>query len=238
MNSIWSWLFPTPNTPDTRAHLIQRAELTHDTIRLMFVVPRMELKCGQHLIFTNGDMKRKYTPVQATHNSFDVIVKVYDTGGMSAYLNTLRIGDRLEVSEPVGNKIYLGNGTFSNLENIQAKRMLMICAGTGITPMYAILRRISENRENVNVTMLHVNKTPSDILLQDELEHLCLKSANINIQYAFTRANQPKSLQGRPTKEMISQLGGCNLALICGPSGFNSSVVGICKELGYPTQVF
>lgn len=238
MEYIRSWLFPMKSVPDTRAHLIQRAELTHDTIRLMFVVPRMDLKCGQHLIFTNGDTKRKYTPVQATHNSFDVIVKVYDTGGMSAYLNTLRIGDRIEVSEPVGNKIYLGNGTFSNLENVQAKRMLMICAGTGITPMYAVLRRISENRENVNVVMLYVNKTPSDILLQDELEHLCLKSANITIQYAFTRAHQPKSLHGRPTKEMISQLSGCDLALVCGPTGFNNSVVGICKELGYPTQVF
>lgn len=237
--TIWDWFFP-PKPVDTRAHLMQRAQLTHDTIRLMFVVPRMDLKCGQHLICSNGNMQRKYTPVQTTHNSFDLIVKVYDTGGMSAYLNTLRIGDRLQVSEPVGNKIYLGNGTFSNL-NSQAKRMLMICAGTGITPMYPILRKISDNRENVYVDMLYVNKTAGDILLQDELEHLCLKSPNITVQYAFTRVQEPLKLplcQGRPTKSMIESLGGCDLALICGPTGFNESVNIICKELGYITQIF
>jgi nitrate reductase (NAD(P)H) len=237
--SIWTWFFP-PKPNDTKALLLQRAQLTHDTIRLMFVVPRMDLKCGQHLIIYNGNMQRKYTPVQTTHNSFDLIVKVYDTGGMSAYLNKLRIGDRIQVSEPVGNKIYLGNGTFSNL-NSQAKRMLMICAGTGITPMYPILRRISDNRENVYVDVLYVNKTSGDILLQDELEHLCLKSANITVQYAFTRIQEVLRLpllQGRPTKEMIMRLGGCDLALICGPTGFNESVEAICKELGYPTQVF
>jgi NAD(P)H-flavin reductase len=200
----------------------------------------MDLKCGQHLICSNGNMQRKYTPVQTTHNSFDLIVKVYDTGGMSAYLNTLRIGDRLQISEPVGNKIYLGNGTFSNV-NSQAKRMLMICAGTGITPMYPILRKISDNRENVYVDMLYVNKTAGDILMQDELEHLCFKSANISVHYVFTRVQEPLKLplrQGRPTKEMIMSLGGCDLALICGPTGFNESVEAICKELGFITQVF
>lgn len=267
--SIWDWFFP-PKPVDTRAHLMQRAQLTHDTIRLMFVVPRMDLKCGQHLICSNGNMQRKYTPVHTTHNSFDLIVKVYDTGGMSAYLNTLRIGDRLQVSEPVGNKIYLGNGTFSNLTqlriekaqsvaslslitahevgvlneqrwNSRAHRMLMICAGTGITPMYPILRKISDNRENVYVDMLYVNKTAGDILMQDELEHLCVKSANISVHYVFTRVQEPLKLplrQGRPTKSMIESLGGCDLALICGPSGFNESVNIICKELGYPTQIY
>jgi nitrate reductase (NAD(P)H) len=237
--SIWDWFFP-PKPVDTRAHLMQRAQLTHDTIRLMFVVPRMDLKCGQHFICSNGDMQRKYTPVHTTHNSFDLIVKVYDTGGMSAYLNTLRIGDRLQVSEPVGNKIYLGNGTFSNL-NSRAHRMLMICAGTGITPMYPILRKISDNRENVYVDMLYVNKTAGDILMQDELEHLCVKSANISVHYAFTRVQEPLKLpllQGRPTKSMIESLGGCDLALICGPSGFNETVNIICKELGYITQIY
>ena len=235
MEYIRNWLFPVA---DTRACLIKRSQLTHDTIRLMFAVSRIDLKCGQHIICTHGDLKRKYTPVEATHNSFDIIVKIYDTGGMSAHLNTLRIGDRLEVSEPVGNKIYLGNGTFSNLENMQAQTILMICAGTGITPMYAILRNISNNRENVRVTMLYVNKTTDDVLLNDELEHLCLKSENITIRYAFTRNHADVELKGRPTKEMVLQLGGCDLALICGPTGFNNSIMGICKELGYPTQIY
>ncbi len=127
---------------------------------------------------------------------------------------------------------------FSNLDNIQAKKILMICAGTGVTPMYAILRNISYNRENVRVAMLYVNKTTDDVLLNNELGHLCLKSANITIRYAFTRNRVEVELNGRPTKEMVLQLGECDLALVCGPTGFNNSVMGICKELGYPTQIY
>lgn len=236
--TIISWLYH--KQMDTRAQLIRRTQITHDTVRLVFGVQHIDLKCGQHLICYNGDKQRKYTPIQTTHNSFELIVKVYDVGGMSAYLNSLQIGDRLTVSEPVGNKIYCGNGIFSNL-NIQSQHMIMICAGTGITPMYQILRKITENGENMYVTVLYVNKTTNDILLQHELEQMCFKFSNISINYSFTRNQteiKPPLLKGRPTKEMVMGLCKCDLALICGPSGFNNSVSAICKELGYATQIF
>lgn len=238
LQTIVDWIYPEPI--DTRAQLIQRTQITHDTIHLTFFVHKIELKCGQHLICYNGEMHRKYTPIQASNNAFELIVKVYDVGGMSAYLNSLQIGDRLTVSEPVGNKIYCGNGVFSNLDN-KVKRMIMICAGTGITPMYPILKKINESCENICVSVLYVNKTKNDVLLQDELDRICLESSNIKIQYSFTRLEdevQSPLLQGRPTLEMIKGLGNCDLALICGPTGFNNSVDEICKELGHKTQIY
>ena len=235
---VWEWIFPPKKEVDDRAVLIQRSQLTHDTIRLMFAVPRMDLKCAQHLVCYNGELKRKYTPINTTSNSFDLIVKVYDTGGMSAYMNSLRIGNKLTISEPIGNKIYLGNGSFSNL-NIQARKIIMICAGTGITPMFSILKKVSECNEDILVNLLYVNKTAEDILLQDELEQICLKSENITVKYVLTRVfEKPPLLHGRPTKDMVLTLGECDLALVCGPTGFNNHIVAICKELGYPTQVF
>lgn len=235
---VWNWIFPPQKEVDDSAVLIQRSQLTHDTIRLMFAVPRMDLKCAQYLVCSNGDLKRKYTPVNTTPNSFDLIVKVYDKGGMSAYMNSLRIGNKLTISEPIGNKIYLGNGSFSNL-NIQARKIIMICAGTGITPIYNVLQKIMEDRENVCANVLYVNKTVDDILLRDELDNICVKTANIKVQYALTRVfEKPPILQGRPTKDMVLQLGECDLALICGPTEFNNHIVAICKELGYPAQVY
>ena len=159
---------------------------------------------------------------------------------MSAYLNSLQIGERLTVSEPVGNKIYCGDGVFSNL-NYKVQHMIMICAGTGITPMYPILRKINDNKENIFVSILYVNKTQNDVLLQSELESMCFESSNIHITYSFTRPEdelKPPLLQGRPTLEMITRLGKCDIALICGPSGFNNSVQSICTDLGYNTQIY
>ena len=238
LQTIVDWIYPEPI--DTRAQLIQRTQITHDTIHLIFFVPQIDLKCGQHLICYNGELQRKYTPIQASNNAFELIVKVYDVGGMSAYLNSLQIGDRLTVSDPVGNKIYCGDGVFSNLDN-KVKRIIMICAGTGITPMYPILQKINQNCEHISVSVLYVNKTKNDILLQDELERFCLESSNIKIQYSFTRLEddiQPPLLTGRPTREMIMGLGECDIALICGPTGFNNSVNEICNELGYNTQIY
>ncbi len=235
-NYLMSWFYP--EAPDKRAILIQRSQLTHDTIRLMFVVPQIDLKCGQHIICYDGTKQRKYTPVQSTHNSFDLIVKVYDTGGMSAYLNSLRIGDRLTVSEPVGNKMYLGNGIFSNLSDCVNLKMLMTCAGTGITPMYQILRKIIDNKDIVQVDIIYVNKTEGDVLLQDELEHICMQNRNISIRYFLTRNQRyvnPPFFSGRPT---ITEGCGYDLALICGPTDFNDSMKTMCKEHGYTPLIF
>lgn len=43
----------------------------------------------------------------------------------------------------------------------------MVAGGTGITPLYQIIQAITKNGDNVRLTLLYLNRTEDDILLQD-----------------------------------------------------------------------
>jgi NAD(P)H-flavin reductase len=117
----------------------------------------------------------------------------------------------------------------------------MICAGTGITPIYQILQKIVDNKEDIRVDILYVNKTENDVLLQDEIECMCMQNHNITSRYYFTRNPErvnPPFFSGRPTEKTITEFGGYDLAVICGPTGFSDIMQTICEDNGYKTLIF
>nr|KAF6399666.1 cytochrome b5 reductase 1 [Molossus molossus] len=68
---------------------------------------------------------------------------------MSQYLNSLKIGDVVEFRGPSGLLTYTGKGNFNIQPNKKsppeprvAKRLGMIAGGTGITPMFQLIRAI------------------------------------------------------------------------------------------------
>jgi nitrate reductase (NAD(P)H) len=246
-NSIISWFLPKrtillqPNQNET-VKLISRTQITHDTISLTFAIPdgmSLGLSCGQHIICHYGETKRKYTPISDIPGSFELIVKVYETGTVSPYLANLKIGDQLVISGPNGRNIYLGDGSFSVAGQIvKSKHIVMICAGSGITPIFAVFRKISQNNEySINASMLFVNKTSDDIIMREEIDQICFNHPNMNVQYSLTQKNSNWSgLTGRPSPNMIANIAKHNfdgIVLICGSSEFNTNISKICSDLGF-----
>lgn len=57
------------------------------------------------------------------------------------------------------------------MQNVTVKQFGLICGGTGITPMYQVIKAILDNpADKTNVVVLFGNKTEEDILLRQELE--------------------------------------------------------------------
>lgn len=42
-------------------------------------------------------------------NSFELLIKIYDLGKMSSYVNKMKVGEKIKVSLPYGRFNYLGN---------------------------------------------------------------------------------------------------------------------------------
>ncbi|VDN10663.1 unnamed protein product [Dibothriocephalus latus] len=98
-------------------------------------------------------------------------------GKMTQFLESLTNDSLVEVSGPCGNLVYNGDGCFeikgSNPRKIHAKRISMICGGTGLTPMYQLIQAIiKSDTDNTKIALLYANKTQDDILLKDELDKL------------------------------------------------------------------
>ena len=178
--------------------LIEKEELSHDTRRFRFGLPNEDdvlgLPVGQHvsLSYTSAEGKlvaRSYTPTSSDDDVgfIDFVVKVYfanvhpkfpDGGKMSQHLESLAIGDTIDVRGPKGKLEYLGRGNFAIAPRPSAApvaksyaRIGMVAGGTGITPMLQIIRAMMKDpADNTEVWLLYANQTEDDILLRQELE--------------------------------------------------------------------
>ena len=166
--------------------LIRKEEISHDVRRFTFGLPEghvLGLPTGQHvsLRFKDADGKthqRSYTPV--TDNSsigeVSLVIKVYkanvhpkfpEGGKMSQHLDSLKIGDTIDMKGPKGHMEYKKRGNFSvkplgkPKEERQTKQIIMMAGGTGITPMLQILHFIFKNPgdASVKVKLLYANQS-------------------------------------------------------------------------------
>lgn len=175
-----------PQSEFKKYPLIRKEILSHDTRRFTFGLPKghvLGLPTGQHisLRFTDQDGKavlRSYTPVSdnSTVGEVSLVIKVYkagvhpkfpEGGKMSQHLDSLKIGDTIDMKGPKGHLDYKKGGKFTvkplgkPTESRQTKQIIMIAGGTGITPMLQILHFIFENPGDagIQVKLLYANQS-------------------------------------------------------------------------------
>ncbi|XP_039266982.2 NADH-cytochrome b5 reductase 3-like [Styela clava] len=185
--------------PDVKypLRLADKEIVSHDTRRFVFTLPSSEhilgLPIGQHIYLSaviNGKLIiRPYTPVTSDKDKghMDLVVKVYfkdvhpkfpEGGKMSQYLESLRIGDTIDVRGPNGLLIYEKPGLFSIKPDKKSEPMKksvrkigMIAGGTGITPMLQIVHQsLTDPDDSCLLWLLFANQTEKDILVREELE--------------------------------------------------------------------
>ncbi|KAH6924211.1 hypothetical protein HPB50_013856 [Hyalomma asiaticum] len=177
--------------PDTKyaVKMVEREEISHDTRRFRFALPSDEhvlgLPTGQHIYLVatiSGQLRQAPRLLR-------LVVKVYfrnvhpkfpEGGKMSQHLESMAIGDTIQVRGPSGLIRYEGRGKFavkpdkkSPPQSYQASEIGMIAGGTGITPMLQIIRQVfSDPEDKTNCALIFANQTEDDILLRPELEEV------------------------------------------------------------------
>eukprot|EP00529_Nitzschia_sp_RCC80_P029819 CAMPEP_0113518708 /NCGR_PEP_ID=MMETSP0014_2-20120614/43100_1 /TAXON_ID=2857 /ORGANISM="Nitzschia sp." /LENGTH=307 /DNA_ID=CAMNT_0000416317 /DNA_START=90 /DNA_END=1013 /DNA_ORIENTATION=- /assembly_acc=CAM_ASM_000159 len=218
--------------------LIRKDVLSHDTARFVFGLPEghvLGLPTGQHIslrFFDKSDggkqVMRSYTPTSDNSSVGEVslVIKVYkknvhpkfpDGGKMSQHLDSLKIGDTIDIKGPKGHMEYLGNGGKFWVKPIgkpksdrQSTQYIMIAGGTGITPMLQVLNYMFRNPgtdSQVKVNLLYANQTEDDILVRDELEGLA-KEFPDRFKLHYTLDRPPKVWAysaGFISKEMLQE---------------------------------
>ena len=166
--------------------LAKKEAISHDTTRFTVALQspkhKLGLPIGQHISirFTDKDGKthqRSYTPVTGDETLGKVVfvIKVYkagvhpkypEGGKLSQHLDSLNVGDDVEMKGPKGHLTWLGAGKFTvklmrkPLATRQADRIGMIAGGTGITPMLQVLSAIFSNpNDKTEVKMIFANQS-------------------------------------------------------------------------------
>ncbi len=163
----------------------------------------------------------------------EIGVKHIESGMFSEFLKTKVTGDKILISKPEGN--------FSPNDK-NPKKLLLIAAGSGITPMMSILKSSLNNEPETKITLLFSNKTYSDMMFKEDLQDLKDKYlARLSVNNFFSREVQSAEfLNGRITKEKIGflekekilDLQSIDQIFICGPTEMTEDLKGYFKNAG------
>ena len=203
-----------PSKPWQQATLTAIRRLNRRTVEVVLQLAHMEstqtlpLLLGQHITLkaqdrtTKGfaEIIREYTPVgdalQLERGEIRLIVRLVPKGVMSGLFERIltKTGElepgkgRLASSEeplPFGCQVYFPEVRFCYAPN-SCKTLLMLAAGTGVTPFINIIRSVVENAaDNTEAFLVFVNKSRDDVFELDHLEQLSLKSVHLGERPRF-----------------------------------------------------
>ncbi|XP_032518663.2 cytochrome b5 reductase 4 isoform X1 [Danaus plexippus] len=235
----------SPRTLDCRVMHVER--VSHDTTLLALspVSGPVIVPLGHHIRvhhkINDKECIRSYTPVGDGWDNFGgdlsalkLAIKRYDTGDLSPYLTSLKLGDLVTLSGPYGN--------FQLQKLKQVKVMYLIAAGSGITPMLGLLRFMLA-RSNLKCKRVHLiffNKTEEDILFKEKINEIIKQDDRLNVIHVLSNASSSwTGLKGRISSEILSLVIDKELytqeqhfACLCGKTEFTQAGLEILKRLG------
>jgi ring-1,2-phenylacetyl-CoA epoxidase subunit PaaE len=147
--------------------------LTDDSVVIRFDVPdhlrdAYRFTAGEHLILRTEidgeDVRRSYSICAgAGSQTLQVAVKRLGGGAFSTYANHhLTAGDMLEVATPTGD--FTVTTDPSNHRHLAA-----VAAGSGITPVIAMIETVLEEEPESAFTLIFGNRTTLSVMFLDEL---------------------------------------------------------------------
>jgi ring-1,2-phenylacetyl-CoA epoxidase subunit PaaE len=118
------------------------------------------------LILTHNDheVRRSYSLSSAPGEPLRLTIKRVINGQISRYLlDSLRVGDVLTSLQPAGRFTY---------DEQLGTDVVLIGAGSGITPLFSILKQVLSKKPAKQVTLLYSNSNERTVLFKDELNEL------------------------------------------------------------------
>lgn len=217
-------------------------QLSPNVFRYSFKLPDprdvVGLPIGQHVAIKatidGKSVTRSYTP---TSNNLDtglleLVIKVYPDGQLTGkFFANLKVGDEVLFRGP--------KGAYTHTVG-QCKKIGMIAGGTGITPMYQLIRAICEDEyDTTEVSLILANRSEDDILLRKELETFARRYPK-NFKLWYMLDSPPENwtygsgfVTADVMKEKLPAPGPDTKIMLCGPPGMINASKKALETLGF-----
>lgn len=195
-----------------------------------------------HVRIDGRELKRAYSissaPLDGAHAV--VVVKKIEGGLVSGHLHgTLRVGDTLEVTGP--------SGSFVAPPASAPRHLVMLAGGSGITPVFSLLRTALVREPGARVTLVFGNRRESDVIFRERLDALAREHGErLRVVHVLEEASPRAHRLGRPDAEtvgalvtelaLLERLPGedAPLFFVCGPAPMMASVRHALTDAGVP----
>ncbi|NRA22841.1 MAG: MOSC domain-containing protein, partial [Oceanospirillaceae bacterium] len=163
-----------------------------------------------------------------------ITVKRVEGGLFSNWLHdSFAVGSSIECTK--------ASGVFY-LQSSSRAKLLLLSAGSGITPMLSIARYITDLSLNIDVQFHHSARTDEDLICFEELQLLAAQHANLYLSCNFTRQSDVANCDidhffGRLSTDMLNQFSSDLLereVFVCGPDEFMTAAKMLLTQLDLP----
>ena len=232
----------------TRFHPLTIAEVTQETadaISLRFAVPpalaeEFRFEPGQYLTLRatidGEDLRRSYSICSPPDiGELRVAIKRVEGGVFSNWaIDTLKVGDTLDVMTPTGRFGLLGIPGDGRLH-------VGLAAGSGITPVLSIIQGVLAREKHSRFVLFYGSRNVESILFREQLEDLKDRHlGRLTVFHVLSRDEQDIAvLNGHLDDDKIRRTLGAMVpvhdidhAFLCGPEEMLESLTGTLRDLG------
>lgn len=165
-------------------------------------------------------------------SSYTLTVKLTNPAYASKHiLDSWKEGDSLSISGPLGDFYYQ--------ELRDAKHVVALAGGSGITPFYSMAAAIVDGIEDFDMTILYGSRSSDGILLKEEIEDLAERSkGRVKVVHILSHEAKEGYEHGFITGELIKKYApeGDYSVFMCGPKAMYDFEDGEMAKLGLPKR--
>ncbi|MFT6927517.1 MAG: NADH oxidoreductase Hcr [Psychromonas sp.] len=222
---------------------IKRIEETLDSATFEFKKADdtlFEYQAGQFLTFevdVAGELQYRAYSLSSTPSqpqSVAVTIKRVPGGKVSNYLlDNLQSGIALPAMAPAGE--------FTLQDNPTTPELLLMSAGSGITPCMSIARWLLDTKQQVNIHFIYSARSEADIIMADTLKALDAQYDNFRLTRILETTDNSDDLHGRLDLDMFEKLvpeRHGRTIFICGPAPYMQAVELVAKQSGFDMALF
>ncbi|MGI0118220.1 2Fe-2S iron-sulfur cluster-binding protein [Zooshikella sp. RANM57] len=227
--------------------LNKRWQETGDTVSFEFIAQNQahfEFKPGQFInVEIEIDGKKEYRAYSISSIPGDkylqLTIKRVAGGKVSNWLiDNLQPGDQLNA---------IGIAGQFNLNDCQyGKRILLLSAGCGITPVISMARTLLSSKQSIDIEFIHCARDKDNIIYHSEINVLNEKNTNFNCQFLLeNKFNDHDELVGylfgiinKDKLDLLCADWQQRTIFLCGPTAFMEAVKDIVQKTGFDTANF
>ncbi len=166
------------------------------------------------------------------NTSYRLTISRSRDGFASEYiLDNWKVGTKVTLSGPLGQFYY------THLRD--AKNVVALAGGSGITPFYAMACAIADGTEDFNLTILYGSRKKDAILLKDELDQAAAASqGKVKVVHVLSEDSAEGYEQGFITAELIQKYAPADdySVFVCGPKAMYAAMDKELAKLALPRR--
>jgi ferredoxin-NADP reductase len=176
-------------------------------------------------------ISRYYSATPTRDGGFTITLKCQPDGQLSPWLHQqLQPGSVVQIEQAQGRFCYR-----------QQPKVLLISAGTGITPCYSIINALMQRPVRPDMALYAQFRTADDILFKDRLQQwqnsglpvtIALSRPSDPQSSAATVATAPKTLDASNIESLYPDFRERDIYL-CGPQGFMDKIISLLQDKGF-----